>query len=294
MMKFFMYVGIAVTSLVGISGAAIGWILLSTPRPTDIKSCLTTAMYKVHLCPTDSNYVKLNSVSPHARNAVIVSEDAAFYDHNGFDWTELKESVEKNWAKGEYSRGGSTITQQLAKNVYLTQEKSLLRKVREALITLQLEDNLKKNEILEKYLNVVEFGKDLYGIGPAARFYFKKSAADLTPAEGAFLAFLLPNPKKYNVSFFKKQLTPFARKQVREIVSRLYRFKKISELDEQEAFNQVDHLFGGAPPSKQEELTLDDQPSPEELGPLEDDEYPDPEAAPPDLPSEESTPNEAI
>jgi monofunctional biosynthetic peptidoglycan transglycosylase len=271
MMKFFAFIGIAIASLAGLIGAFGAWVLISTPRPTDLKSCITTAMYHVHLCPTDAKYVKLGSISAHARNAVIVSEDSAFYNHNGFDWSELRESFQTNLDKGEWARGGSTITQQLAKNVYLTKEKSLLRKVREALITVQIEDNLKKDEILEKYLNVVEFGQDLYGIGPAARYYFQKSASELTPAEGAYLAFLLPNPKKYNVSFHKKQLTTFARKQIRTIVERLFRFKKISEMDYQESLAQVDHLFGGGPPKPSDETAPSEDSNPEELAAPSDD-----------------------
>lgn len=268
MLKFLTYVGIAICSLIGLIGTAIGILLLSVPHPKDIQSCLTTKMYHVHLCPTDPGYVKFADISPAARNAVIVSEDAAFYDHNGFDWAELRMSLETNLEKGGFARGGSTITQQLAKNVYLTSEKSLIRKLKEAIITVQLEDRLSKNEILEKYLNVVEFGPNLYGIGKASRFYFGKPPSQLTAAEGAFLAFLLPNPKKYSVSYRKKQLTKFARSQTREIVNRLYRFKKISEAEHEEALGQLDYLFGGQPPPAAEAAPSGDvEPSPEEAGP---------------------------
>jgi monofunctional biosynthetic peptidoglycan transglycosylase len=247
MFRFLIYISLAAACVIGLSVASVGLLLLTTPRPTNIRDCLTTKMFEVHLCPGDSNYVRLQDTSPHLRNAVLVSEDSAFYDHHGFDFHELQESIATNWARGVMARGGSTITQQLAKNVYLSPEKSVLRKLREALIVIQLEQALSKNEIFEKYLNVVEFGPDLFGIGPASRFYFKKPPSSLTPAEGAFLAFLLPNPKKYAVSFQKKQLSKFARSQTREIVNRLLRFKRINEEDHVTALNQLDHLFGGTP-----------------------------------------------
>ena len=244
MLKFITSVGIALGCLIGFILIAITWLFLSTPRPTNIRDCLTTKLFEVHLCPKDANYVKIGAISSAAKNAVMVSEDSAFYDHHGFDWFELRQSAEKNWTKHEFARGGSTITQQLAKNVYLTNEKSLLRKVREAIITVQLEKHLSKNEILEKYLNVVEFGPELYGIGAASKFYFHKSAASLTPAEGAFLAFLLPNPKTYSGSFRKKHLSKFAHSQMRVIVDRLFRFGRISEEEHSAAVYQVDHFFG--------------------------------------------------
>jgi len=152
--------------------------------------------------------------------------------------------MQKNMEEHEYARGGSTITQQLAKNVYLSPEKSMLRKAREALITIQLEKFLTKDEILEKYLNVVEFGDKLYGIGAASQFYFHKPPAHLSPAEGAFLAFLLPSPKKYSVSYRQKHLTKFAEKQISEIVNRLYRFKKIDDAVHDQALLDVRAMFG--------------------------------------------------
>lgn len=263
MPKFLLSVGIALISVVGLMVAIAGLIIFNIPRPNDIKGCLTTKMYKVRLCPGESGYVRLQNISPHLRNAVIVSEDAAFYGHNGFDFHELRQSFQTNLKEGRFARGGSTITQQLAKNVYLTAEKSLLRKFKEALIAIQLEDILTKDEILEKYLNVVEFGPKVYGIKTAAQYYFSKSPASLSPTESAFLAFLLPNPKKYSVSFQKKEMTPFARKQTREIVTRLYKFKRISELEYQTSIAEVDFLFGGAPVFGSDELG---EPLPEEMG----------------------------
>ncbi len=263
MAKFLWSSAIALGCLAGLVLIAGLLVLASVPRPTNIKECLTTEMYKVRLCPKDANYVKLSQISKVARNAVIVSEDGSFYQHNGFDWHELQKSIEKDLDTGEFARGGSTITQQLAKNVYLSPEKSIFRKIKEAMITVELEKTLTKDEILEKYLNVVEFGKDLYGIKRASQLYFKKSPAELTAAEGAFLAFLLPNPKKYSQSFHQKKLTKFAGRQVRVIVDRLFSFKMIDEAEHASALAEITQLFGadvgGAADEPLDEAPLTDE-----------------------------------
>jgi monofunctional biosynthetic peptidoglycan transglycosylase len=243
-LRFFISNLIAVVALLGLAVVAMVLFLITTPRPISLRSCLTTSMLHVRLCPTDESYVKLRDISLFARYAVIVSEDGAFYTHKGIDWFELRESFERNWERGGFARGGSTITQQLAKNVYLSSEKSLLRKAREALIAIQIESLLSKDEILEKYLNVVEFGPKLFGIKNASRKYFSKSPFELTVAEGAFLAFLLPNPKHYCVSFDRKRLSPFARSQMKIIIERLYRFKKISEENYHAGLLQLATFFG--------------------------------------------------
>jgi monofunctional biosynthetic peptidoglycan transglycosylase len=267
-LRFTLFSLISIGSVIGLIAVGVVYFFLSTPQPKDIRGCITAKMFNVRLCSKDATYVRLGEISPHMRAAVIASEDGAFYSHHGIDWFELRESINRNWEKGEYARGGSTITQQLAKNVYLSAEKSLLRKLREAVIAVQIEKILSKNEILEKYLNVVEFGPGLYGVGRAARFYFGKSAGSLTPAESAFLAFLLPSPKKYSVSFRKQKLSPFARRQMRMIVGRLYALKKIDEFQHFEARDQIDHFFGPKEaPAPNEPPVEEATPSPEELDP---------------------------
>ncbi len=228
-----------------IAVGSIAWFFVTIPDATDLNKCLTAQMFEVRLCKDDSSYAPLRSISPNMRNAVIVSEDAAFWDHKGIDWIELRKSFETNLEKGRMARGGSTITQQLAKNVYLSSEKSLLRKIREAVIAIRIERLYDKNFILEKYLNVVEFDKDIYGVKAASKHYFQVSAANLSIAQAAWLAFLLPNPKKYSVSFHKNRLTPFAFKQMSEIIDRLARFKRISEPERREALREARAFFGG-------------------------------------------------
>ncbi|WP_455377974.1 monofunctional biosynthetic peptidoglycan transglycosylase [Petrachloros mirabilis] len=143
-------------------------------------------------------WVPLSRISPHLRQAVVAAEDAAFFSHEGFDWDGIKDAAKYNLEKGEFKRGGSTITQQLAKNLYLSSERSLFRKAHEALITRSLEHHLSKERILEIYLNVAEWGNGVYGAEAASRHHFKKSAHDLTPDEAAWLAAILPSPRRYD------------------------------------------------------------------------------------------------
>ncbi|MCS6896398.1 MAG: monofunctional biosynthetic peptidoglycan transglycosylase [Nitrospira sp.] len=143
-------------------------------------------------------WVPLERISPHLQRAVIAAEDASFFVHEGFDWEGIRDAALHNIEAGSLKRGGSTITQQLAKNLYLSSERSLLRKIREALITRLLERHLTKRRILEIYLNVVEWGRGVYGAEAAARHHFGKSAADLTADEAAWLAAMLPSPRRYD------------------------------------------------------------------------------------------------
>ena len=159
-------------------------------------------------------WMPLARMSPHLQRAVLVAEDASFYRHQGFDWEGLKEAVTRNWEKGALRRGGSTITQQLAKNLYLSSEKSLLRKAHEALLARELERRLTKKRILELYLNVVEWGDGIYGAEAAARHHFGTSAGDLTPDEAALLAAMLPSPRRYD----PLRLTPHLSKRQAQIL----------------------------------------------------------------------------
>jgi monofunctional biosynthetic peptidoglycan transglycosylase len=146
----------------------------------------------------DRTWVPLDEIAPVLQHAVIVSEDASFYFHEGFDWEGIKEAALRDLAQGRLERGGSTLTQQLAKNLYLSSHKTLFRKANEALITYALERHLTKKRILELYLNVVEWGRGVYGAEAAARHHFGKHAADLSPEEAALLAAMLPSPRVYD------------------------------------------------------------------------------------------------
>jgi monofunctional biosynthetic peptidoglycan transglycosylase len=140
----------------------------------------------------------LGRISPTLQKAVLSAEDAAFWDHDGIDLNEIQASMQVNWAHGDFSRGGSTITQQLAKNLYLAPEKNPYRKVVELMIARQLEANLRKTRILELYMNLIEWGDGIWGADAAARAYFGRSASELSIDQAALMAGAIINPRVYN------------------------------------------------------------------------------------------------
>ena len=139
-------------------------------------------------------WVPYDRISRHLTRAVLAGEDSRFFDHAGFDWEEMKKALEEDWNRGEFKRGASTITQQLAKNLFLSTSKNPLRKLHEALITKEMEWILGKRRILEIYLNVIEWGDGIYGAEAAAHNYFNTSAAALGPDQAAFLSSIIPSP----------------------------------------------------------------------------------------------------
>src|SRR5215468_4761618 len=169
-------------------------------------------------------WVPYNRISPHLRNAVLIAEDSSFFQHSGYDIEEIKESVKRNWREKRFARGASTITQQLAKNLYLSTSRNPLRKVREFFIAQELEQNLTKQRILEIYLNVIEWGDGIYGIEAAARKYFGKPPSQLFPEEAAILAAMIPNPRRYTPDRNLKYLE----KRKAEILDRLVRWKYLA------------------------------------------------------------------
>ena len=132
------------------------------------------------------------------KRAVIVTEDAAFFDHDGIDLEEIKASLERNWEEGQFLRGASTITQQLAKNLYLSPSRNPMRKVTELLITRRLEAALTKRRIFEIYLNMIEWGDGIFGCEAAARAYFGKACAELDIEEAALMAGAIINPREHS------------------------------------------------------------------------------------------------
>ena len=138
------------------------------------------------------------AISPNMKRAVLVAEDINFFSHHGFDWAEIKSALEESVGERETARGASTISQQLVKNLWLSPGRSPLRKAKEAMLTWQVERALAKRRILELYLNVVEFGPGIYGVGRAAQAYFGKPAADLSETEAALLAASLPRPASWH------------------------------------------------------------------------------------------------
>ena len=143
-------------------------------------------------------WVPYERISPHLKRAIIAAEDAKFVDHEGFDWEGMQKAIEKNQKRGRTVAGGSTISQQLAKNLFLTPTKSYFRKVEEDIITLMLEGLWSKRRIFEVYLNVIGWGNGVSGAEAAARHYYNTSAAQLGPEQAARLAGMVPNPRYYD------------------------------------------------------------------------------------------------
>lgn len=143
-------------------------------------------------------WVPYEKISNHLKRAIIASEDAKFVDHEGFDWEGIQKAYEKNLKKGKIVAGGSTISQQLAKNLFLSTKRTPWRKVEEAIITVMLEQMMSKQRIFEIYLNVIEWGNGVFGAESAARYYYRVSAAQLSTAQAAKLAAMVPNPRYYD------------------------------------------------------------------------------------------------
>ena len=166
-------------------------------------------------------WVASESIPGDCKKALVASEDAKFFYHNGLDLESIEESYRANERGGRIARGGSTITQQLVKNAFLSRDKSYLRKVREVAGSLMLDATLSKDSQLAWYLNVVEFGPRLYGIQKAARHYFGKDAGRLSRSECAQLVAVLPSPGRWNASLVKKRATPFFTRRTATILARM-------------------------------------------------------------------------
>ena len=162
-------------------------------------------------------WVSYERVSPHLKRAVVAAEDAKFLDHEGFDWEAIQKAMTKNEQRGRVVAGASTISQQLAKNLFLSGERTWLRKGQEAIITWMMERTLSKRRILELYLNVAEWGEGVFGAEAAARYHFGASASTLGPEQSAYLAAVLPSPRRYD----RARVTPYIAGRVDTILSRM-------------------------------------------------------------------------
>ena len=175
-----------------------------------------------------ASWTSLHKVSKVALAAIIISEDSAFYQHNGYDLEQIKKAIEINFKKGRYVRGASTITQQTVKNILLSKNKSLLRKSKELLLSLIMEQKLSKQRILELYINIAEWGDGIFGIYKASHHYFSKDPEYLTAKEGAFLATLLPSPKRYSRILQAQGLTDFVEGRIHSILQKLTKAQILS------------------------------------------------------------------
>jgi monofunctional biosynthetic peptidoglycan transglycosylase len=200
-----------------------------SPRFSELKKKYPKVIYRGPKEPSEvviqerppAGWTPITTLPKRVQGAILVSEDWAFYRHPGYDEDQIQEAVKESLAAGHLKRGASTITQQVVRNLYLSKEKSLTRKAREIWMATKIEKVLGKQKILELYFNIAEMGEGIFGIGPAAEYYFHKGASDLMPKEAAFLAMLLPSPKRYAISFQKRTLTPYARRIIHSILNKM-------------------------------------------------------------------------
>jgi hypothetical protein len=218
------------------------------PPSTDVRALNGTISIRVRdeagrpknwlLGPENPHYVELEQISPHIRNAFVVAEDARFFAHRGFDTQQLRRAFLFDLRAGRVVRGASTISQQLVKNVFLSHERTLSRKFQEAVLTWRLEQVVSKRRILQTYLNLLELGPGIYGVGPAARRYFGRSAGELNPLQAAHLAALTPSPRPLARRFAHEAPGPAWRERLRKHLRDLRRNGKIDAAAEQRWANE--------------------------------------------------------
>jgi monofunctional biosynthetic peptidoglycan transglycosylase len=183
------------------------WLTLPDVRPLKTTTPTSTAFMRMRQAQAvregkspayTQRFVRYSRISPTLVRAVLLAEDAAFWSHGGVDWDEIKASIQRNFDRGEFSRGASTITQQLAKNLYLSPSRNPYRKLTEWMIARRLEAELSKQRILELYLNLIEWGDGIWGVEAASQRYFGVSASDLSAEQAALLAGAIINPRVYS------------------------------------------------------------------------------------------------
>ena len=194
------------------------------------------------------DFIALRDAPPLFVRTLMLAEDTGFYGHRGIDLRELPTALLTNWSRGGAARGASTITQQLAKNLFLSRDKQLGRKLQELAITFLLESALGKDRILEIYLNIIEWGPDLRGLRPAAHTYFGREPRALTPAEMAFLVAIIPGPIKYQSSFAHGTPGPGLRSLIEELLAKLRSVDAIDEEEYRRALGEPIVVVGGRPP----------------------------------------------
>ncbi len=284
--------------------AALGlaWVALPDPRELVTRNPRTTALIEQRRAEAartrrafrpQQAWVPLERISRRLVEAVVASEDAKFFGHAGFDWEALQGAARHDLERGRFARGASTITQQLAKNLYLGTEKSLLRKAREALLAMKLERALDKRRILALYLNVAEWGDGAFGVEAGARRHLGVSAASLDTAQAVLLASMLPAPRRVDLS----RPSAWLRARSTRLLDRLHAERRIGDEEHRSASAALARLLAGPAPADdreeppEEEATLPAPDSAVEASPAADAEAPraapgeprtgEPEAEPP-------------
>ncbi|WP_417597457.1 transglycosylase domain-containing protein [Oceanospirillum sp.] len=189
------------------------------------------------------HWVELKNINRDLLYAVVMAEDARFFQHQGIDYSALLDAMVANIKKGETRFGGSTLSQQTVKNLFLTPQQSYFRKLQEAFITRNLEQNFSKNEIMELYLNMAEFGPDLYGVGDAARYYFDKKPTGINAAEGAWLALMLPSPRRYHYTLYQnRNVTSSLKRKYQRILQGMHQSSYISSVQYRRYLSMINQV----------------------------------------------------
>ena len=232
------------TGLVLLAGFAGLWVTLPDPLTVRAKNPRTTAVMEQRRAEARAqgralrihqSWVGLERISPALVNAVLVSEDARFYAHGAFDWTEVEAAADDSLRSGRALRGASTLTQQLAKNLWLGTERSAWRKAKEAVLAVKLERSVPKRRILALYLNVAEWGDGVFGAEAAARTRFGVAAADLTSAQAALLAAMLPAPRRADLAHPSRWLA----RRARRVLDRLLEAGRIDAVEHARADSEL-------------------------------------------------------
>ena len=201
-----------------ILGSVVWWIWFNPSTSAFMETRLERLQQKNPDAVLRHQWVPYERISIHLKRALIAAEDARFLDHDGFDWEAIQSAYEKNLRKGKVVAGGSTISQQLAKNLFLSGRRTPWRKAEEALITLMIENVMSKRRIFEIYLNVIEWGDGVFGAQAAAHYYYGTSAANLGPEQAARLAAMVPKPRFYD----RVRETPLLERRTAIILERMY------------------------------------------------------------------------
>ncbi len=252
-------------ALVLLAGAlALLWLTLPDPAPLARNAPATTALIEQRRAEARAHrrsfhpqrsWIPLERIPRHVVDAVILSEDARFFGHEGIDWEATRDAAEHDLVKGRFARGGSTITQQLAKNLWLGTERSLLRKAKEAVLASKLEHTLTKRRILALYLNVAEFGNGVFGLEAGARARFGVGAAELSVAQGVVMASMLPAPRKVNLD----EPSTWIQRRSRRLLDRMLQAGRISADEHAHASAELERILAGPrPPEDQEEPPEED------------------------------------
>ncbi|KIO50334.1 monofunctional biosynthetic peptidoglycan transglycosylase [Nitrosospira sp. NpAV] len=214
---FLLLVGVVLAYQLWILGHVVYWNSYNPSTSAFMRNQLDALRHKGVTPALHTQWMPYERISPHLKRAIIAAEDGKFLEHEGFDFEAIQKAYEKNLKTGRWAAGGSTISQQLAKNLFLSSEKTPWRKLQEAVITLMLENVMSKRRILEIYLNVIEWGNGVFGAEAAIRYYYGISASSVTAEQAARLAAMIPNPRFYD----RNRNTPWLSRKTDIILSRM-------------------------------------------------------------------------